>query len=160
MQQYYLQPPVPQYMNDGFYPQHYIAQPVSYPYPLNTQPKINITYIDNWSSGLFSCYEDYGICCSTIFCCTCQSFNTKQYLNNETNSFADCICQICLCPCTYTGLWCFQGWYECENRTELKIKINFMDDNPNICKVICCLPCVICQHRREIKYRKHIGQLK
>ena len=163
-QQYYLQPPVPQYMNDGFYPPQYTdVQPISYPpqYPNVQYPTapIQIAYIDKWDSGLCSCCEDCGICWSTICCCTCQTFNTKQDLNNGSKSLCDFICQLCLCPCTYTGLWCCLGWYECGNRSLLKSKIHYMNDDSDMCKVVCCLPCVVCQHRREIKHCRSLGQI-
>lgn len=149
---------IPQYMSNEYYPQQNPIQNeqyVSYPAPNNAT--IQIIYVDRWNSELFTCYKDCGICFSTLCCCTCQTFNIKQDLHNGTKTFLDYMCQICLCPFTYSGLWCCQGWYESNNRIDIKVKMNFMDDNPDICESICCLPCVICQHKREMKYKKYIN---
>ena len=169
------QPPQPQQqMNYNSQPQqqmNYNSQPqpqlyqsyqqsqVAYPQnPLN-YPSQPTQYIYKFDSGLCSFCEDFETCLKTLCCCTCQTFKTKQELHGGSSSLCDCICQLFLCPLSYMGIWCCQGCYESRNRELLKTKINFINHDSETCKSIFCLPCVVCQHRREITTRKKNNQL-
>jgi len=178
-QQRYIQPVTmnnipysnPQYMNNLPCPQPQFPQYSPYlPYSdqqysdqlyINTQKyqQPQIIYSKNWDSGIFSCCEDFNICFNTILCCPCQTFTTKHDLDNGKKNCNDFLCQICLCPCTYMGLWCCQGAFELSNRRRFIHRLNFEEELCDVLKTICCLPCVVCQHRREVKFRKETKQI-
>jgi len=126
--------------------------------PMNHPPIVAKHEIKNdWSNGLCDTVAD---CMAVIFCCPYQTFKIRKTLNGR-DSLTCCEKCKCLlaCPLTYLGLWCFQASCECNNRKALKEKFEFKNDSKDCCKTLFCLPCEICQTRRELRFRQNVGQL-
>ncbi len=104
-----------------------------------------------WSTGLFSCFDDMYICCKVLFFCPCTSINLNNKLKKKSFTFVDSILSIFLCPFTYSLIWCCQSCIERDNRIIISYKFNKKNNN-NLCTSIFCLPCMICQDWREFNH--------
>ncbi|XP_067859042.1 placenta-specific gene 8 protein-like [Heptranchias perlo] len=86
----------------------------------------------DWSTGLFSCCDDVGICCCGLFCTICLGCQIAGDMN-----------ECCLCGTNMAM------------RTLVRTKYNI---SGSLCgdffANICCLPCSVCQMKREINNRK------
>ncbi|XP_069781577.1 placenta associated 8, tandem duplicate 2 [Narcine bancroftii] len=86
----------------------------------------------NWSTGLCSCCDDVGVCCCGIFCTICLGCQIAGNMN-----------ECCLCGTSMAM------------RTLVRTKYNITG---TLCKdwliTMCCLPCSLCQIKREINIRK------
>ncbi|XP_072921127.1 placenta associated 8, tandem duplicate 1 [Hemitrygon akajei] len=94
-----------------------------------TQPQAAPAKSD-WSSGLFSCCDDIGVCCCGIFCTICLGCQIA-------GNMGEC----CLCGTSMAM------------RTLIRTKYLI---NGSLCGdwlvTMCCLPCSLCQIKREINY--------
>ncbi|XP_048473243.1 placenta-specific gene 8 protein [Rhincodon typus] len=100
------------------------------PVVVMTQPAA--TSKRDWSTGLWSCCDDMGICCCGIFCLPCLGCQIA-------GNMGEC----CLCGTTMAM------------RTLVRATHNI---SGSLCKDFCttafCLPCSLCQIKREINYAR------
>ena len=152
-------------------PQPQVMQPG--PYPPSTNPPTELSYvvpvqsydqhdqIHDWSSGLCSFCEDFGVCFGTLLCCPCKTLNTRKVVFNKDNlTCCEKISCIPMCVTTYIGLCICESCCECKNRSKLKEQLHFKNTSSDCCKTLFCMPCVVCQHQREIKFRKKMGMFQ
>ena len=159
------QPPQPQVMPPA---------PYSSPYPPTNQPtyvqpvqpitnsKSNTSdeHLHDWSSGLCSFCEDFGVCFGTMMCCPCETLATRKVaFDKDELTCCEKLSCIPMCATTYIGLCLCEACCECKNRARLKERFHFKDTSSDCCKTLLCMPCVVCQHQREIKFRRKIGAL-
>ncbi|XP_055959300.1 cornifelin homolog A-like [Patella vulgata] len=130
-----------------YQPQQYGGPPV-----VGHQPSTNTTVIINqqapmrpalrqWSSGLFSCFEDGMICALAFFCPECFACHLASQAGES-----------CCLPC------CVPGWLvslRAHIRGRHQIEGSIMSD---CCTVGCCYQCAMCQLARELKTAKSNGQ--
>ena len=93
-----------------------------------------------WTTGLFDCFSDMGICVCGYFCGPCLLCQNANDLGENGCALAFCI------PCPYN-----QTLLRVKIRSENNIEGNICDD---YCTTICCSSCALCQEAREIKYLK------
>lgn len=166
----YAPQPAPQ----TYAPMGYAQQPQPYgasPYPPANSPgyiapapqiskDTNEDHLRDWSSGLCSFCEDFGVCFGTLLCCPCKTYSTRKVaLNKDELTCCERISCLLQCPLTYVGLICFEACAECKNRKELKERLHFKNTSCDCLKTLICMPCVVCQHQREIKFQKKLGNL-
>lgn len=92
--------------------------------------------INDYSTGLLSCFSDCGICVQTCFCpCVTKMMNTSRVHDQECDCDSCCICN--------SAYW---------DRQLLRARKNMVQDKCGDCCVCCfCRPCMLCQDAREIK---------
>jgi len=98
-----------------------------------------------WSSGLFGCFDDIGICCYGLFCTPCLYGENVNKLNGVG----------CYMPCCQ--YYCLAGLSMCccvasPNRTMIRNKYGLAEEPCNDCCVhVFFSPCAVCQEARELK---------
>lgn len=98
--------------------------------------------IRNWRTGLFSCFDDIGICLC-VQCCPCYS------MIKITQDMGENMCLPCCVPNFMIPL-------RTRLRTQLDIHGSICDD----CMVTTCCPqCALCQLMREHKMAQQAGEL-
>ncbi|GFS05194.1 placenta-specific gene 8 protein [Elysia marginata] len=88
----------------------------------------------DWDSGIFDCFEDFGICLCGTFCGLC-------LLCQVSSDMGESVCVPC---CVSNPL----GVLRVKWRTQHNIQGSVMGDCVDIC---CCGYCVLCQLAREVK---------
>lgn len=129
----------PQIVNN-FSPPPYQMSP-----PLN---KENTTYNFpiNWSSGLCSCCEDFGICIYGAVCPCCLYGRNSEKIGDGT-CLGNCLCY----------LFCFPCCQQTKTRYLIRKKYNLKDEPCGDCCISWfCILCGLCQEAREIKYRNYL----
>ena len=101
-----------------------------------------------WSSGLFSCFSDFRICCSVLCCPPC-SFGYTSVAIDEGKGHCFVPCCISIFLDSFLGLGCV---YRSTRRTALRAKYNL----PVVCVSDClahclCGPCALSQEMRHLK---------
>ncbi|XP_034765609.2 cornifelin-like [Acipenser ruthenus] len=100
--------------------------------PIVVQPP---AVTQGWSTGLCETCSDLGICACGMFCLCCLSAQVAE-------GFGECFV-IGWLPCSHCAL-----------RTGMRERYSIPGSMINdYCVVWCCLPCAMCQMRREIKIR-------
>eukprot|EP00762_Andalucia_godoyi_P006480 ANDGO_02917.mRNA.1 Cell number regulator 3 len=115
--------------------------------------------MSDYSSGLCSCMEDFGVCCYGWCCFGCSMMETKAALEKRPMEGMDW----CLgCLLWAAGMWwvtfAIPVYVQCQQRKQMRQQFGF-PDNGDCLVSCCCLPCAVCQNAREITHRKAIGQL-
>eukprot|EP00803_Ostreobium_quekettii_P008191 evm.model.scf_3073.3 EVM.evm.TU.scf_3073.3 scf_3073:9662-10459(-) len=109
---------------------------------------------EDWSSGLFACFDDAGLCIWGLLFPACLyadnvAFISKRQKQGAPQSAGTGWCCPCLtyCLCFYCSC-CIAGLY----RNDLRRKYRLMQEPCGDCTVhLCCSPCGLCQEAREIK---------
>mmetsp|Transcript_16799 Transcript_16799/g.23374 ORF Transcript_16799/g.23374 Transcript_16799/m.23374 type:complete len:102 (-) Transcript_16799:106-411(-) len=100
--------------------------------------------MSSWSTGLFGCFDDIGGCIITIICpCITIAQNRADFDGRSTT---------CMDYCCSLG-----GSNEYFFRQHIRAKYGMPLDEQcsDCCATQFCVPCVLCQHRRELKKRGH-----
>eukprot|EP01028_Stygiella_incarcerata_P013077 TRINITY_DN81154_c0_g1_i1.p1 TRINITY_DN81154_c0_g1~~TRINITY_DN81154_c0_g1_i1.p1 ORF type:complete len:169 (-),score=29.26 TRINITY_DN81154_c0_g1_i1:267-773(-) len=107
-----------------------------------------------FSSGICSWCENWEVCCYT-FCCTgCQTARNRAAVEGKNVGFGE-YCLGCVF-CTLSLMMCpsCQMWYEWNTRDQMIKGYSFKPGtSDDFWRVLCCLCCVTCQHRREVLER-------
>lgn len=94
----------------------------------------------DFSTGLFGCFDDTGICFRGWCCLPCLTCQNSAALDGYRNP-----------PCCYPG-------DAAKNRAQSKMRWGMGEYNCGDClTVCCCMPCSECQVAREIKRRNPIS---
>jgi Cys-rich protein (TIGR01571 family) len=157
-------------------PQVMPSAPYSSPYPPTNQPtyvqpvqpvqpvtnsNTSNEHLHDWNSGLCSFCEDFGVCFGTMLCCPCETLATRKVaFDKDELTCCEKLSCIPMCATTYIGLCLCEACCECKNRSRLKERLHFKDTSSECCKTLLCMPCVVCQHQREIKFRKKMGMFQ
>ncbi|MEW5299024.1 MAG: hypothetical protein WDW36_002079 [Sanguina aurantia] len=129
-----------------------VMQPQQYMVPIFTAP---------WTTGLFACCDDLGICLCGCFCTPCLfGYNTNALTGR------DCCGACCLysfftfCGCLCDG-FCgdfMQDYVGARVRSQIRMKYGLMEDPcADFVTHMCCPHCALCQEARELKYRAAAG---
>ncbi|KAM0930363.1 hypothetical protein ACQ4PT_001084 [Festuca glaucescens] len=108
--------------------------------------------VNPWSTGLFDCMEDPGICCLTCIC-PCITFGLMAEIvdRGATSSGAS--------GAMYIGMGIMTGWgcqwiYTCFYRTKMRAQYGLQETPyPDCCVTGFCEPLAICQQFRELRNR-------
>jgi len=100
--------------------------------------------------GLYSCFDDWGICCFGCWCTAC--LYGENAVKIDGSDYDDACCTYCL-----SGQSAF-GWIPIvDNRRALRNKYGLVEEPCDDCLVIiCCGPCAVCQAARELNSRKNM----
>ena len=105
-----------------------------------------------WHFGLFSCFDDIGICLYGCLCPFCLIGDNGSKLGRSCCS--DC-CLSFLCVEILSGD-CFGP--TSEQHYDIRRRANLKEGVYNGCLAWwCCFTCAACQHANEIKYRSSQG---
>ncbi|CAM0877649.1 unnamed protein product [Alopecurus aequalis] len=108
-----------------------------------------------WSSGLFDCFDDCGLCCLTCWC-PCITFGkVAEIVDRGSTSCGTSGALYALLAglAGLTGCWC-QWVYSCTYRAKMRAQYA-LPDAPccDCCVHFCCEPCALCQEYKELKAR-------
>jgi len=111
--------------------------------PVIVQPVMIVqapTYSNNWSTGLFDCFSDWGTCCLGYWCPCVLAAHNKANADFRECTACDCLC----CP---------QEYY-----THAQIRSYYGLPSPcttcNCCMWCYCYHCSVCMDARELKARR------
>ncbi|XP_029437786.1 cornifelin-like [Rhinatrema bivittatum] len=104
----------------------------------------------DWSTGLYDCSDDWGICCCAFWCFSC-------FMCRTASQFGECMCLPLLDPfCLgYLGspVPCAPG--SMAMRAAMRERYRIQGSICSDCAVLCCCyTCAWCQMARELKKRK------
>lgn len=92
-----------------------------------------------FSTGVFSCFKDFGICLCGFFCPSCLSLrNSRMIFGATTCNCCDC-CAGYVCP--YVQRQILRAHYGMKQESLTDCACSWL-----------CAPCVECQHARELDY--------
>ncbi|XP_006651982.1 cell number regulator 10-like [Oryza brachyantha] len=104
-----------------------------------------------WSTGLFDCCDDCGVCCLTMVCpCITIGRVAEIVERGERTCCAAGVLYVllgfvssCLCQCAYS----------CSYRGKMRAEFGLLDEPCDDCCVhLFCEPCALCQEYRELKH--------
>uniref|UniRef100_A0A667Z9R1 Plac8 onzin related protein 6 n=2 Tax=Myripristis murdjan TaxID=586833 RepID=A0A667Z9R1_9TELE len=98
-----------------------------------------------WSSSLFSCCDDMGICCFGLWCPCCLACQV-------TSDFGECLCLPLLDGLTGGMIPAATMALRSTLRERYHIQGSMFDD---CCIATYCYSCAWCQMARELKLRRH-----
>ncbi|CAH8567965.1 unnamed protein product [Schistosoma turkestanicum] len=110
------------------------------PQPVLVEPLRGHFLAREWSSGICSCFDDFGSCFCGGFCFPC-------YLCHLYNISKEA----CWLPLLGVGVFPLRIKYRVKNN----ITGSLIDDH---CMTCCCPSLVLCQLRRDMKYMASMGQ--
>eukprot|EP00210_Caulerpa_lentillifera_P007007 g6701.t1 len=115
----------------------------------SSAPRNTVKTAVDWSSGLYDCLDDAGICVWGVCCLPCL-FGENTYglyaTDTESGPFILTCCLYLACLPFYS---CIGGLF----RNDLRRKYGLKHEPCGDCVVhLCCFPCAICQEAREIKH--------
>ncbi|XP_006651983.1 cell number regulator 10-like [Oryza brachyantha] len=104
----------------------------------------------SWSSGLFDCFDDFGLCCLTWWC-PCVTFGrVAEMVDMGATSCGDSGAMYALLA-TVTGC---QWIYTYPYRGKMRGQYGLADEPCGDCCVhFCCERCALCQEYRELTHR-------
>ncbi len=120
-----------------------------------------ITFLSgSWSSGLFACLDDWGVCCYTALCPLCAFGETHEKAFEDTDTGCD---RWGACTLMYLAgqiVPCGHVLVTAPTRKRLRFKYNIPNGRcGDFCTHFWCLPCAMCQESREIKWRAFTANL-
>ena len=119
-----------------------------------TVPLPNSTIPGEWSSGIFSCCEDFDGCCYGFCCPSCvliESHNQLSFIPVEDIDKC-CGCVQSLGSLYWVGLL-FTGFSNYQTRKMVMNTFTIKEEYTCL-KAYCCFWCSACQIDREMKFRK------
>ncbi|KAM0878448.1 hypothetical protein ACQ4PT_034859 [Festuca glaucescens] len=103
-----------------------------------------------WSSGLFDCFDDCGLCCLTCWC-PCITFGKVAEIVDRGATSCGTAGALYALLTTLTGCQCI---YSCNYRTKMRAQYALPDAPCGDCCVhFCCEPCSLVQQYKELKAR-------
>ncbi|KAL2605816.1 hypothetical protein GLYMA_09G187000v4 [Glycine max] len=112
-------------------------------------PNINAPPTGQWTTGLFDCFDDTGICCSTWLCPQCIFGPNAEIIDQGRTSSRSAT--YIFCGLSLVG-WAFL--YSFKFRSKLRALYNLPEEPcGDLCVHYCCLVFAISQERRELKNR-------
>uniref|UniRef100_A0ACD5WCF3 Uncharacterized protein n=1 Tax=Avena sativa TaxID=4498 RepID=A0ACD5WCF3_AVESA len=133
------------------------AEPVT-GFPVGAAPAAGAGHAANaWSSGLFDCFDDCGLCCIT-WCCPCITFGKVAEIVDRGSTSCGTAGALYVLLASLTGC---QWIYSCGYRAKLRAQYG-LPDAPccDCCVHFCCAPCALCQEYKQLKaqgYDPEIG---
>jgi Cys-rich protein (TIGR01571 family) len=116
---------------------------------------IPVAPTSNWNSGLFACFDDFGICLAGTFCLGFLDAHNNAKLSDRKMKFTDWLIGLGLCFCTYyMGIWCLDSALQVVGRGQIRARYNFPEraGDDFLATLLCCF-CSSCQIARELKGR-------
>ncbi|CAL4936890.1 unnamed protein product [Urochloa decumbens] len=103
-----------------------------------------------WSSGLFDCFDDCGLCCLTCWC-PCITFGRVAEIVDRGATSCGTSGALYALLAYFTGC---QWIYSCTYRSKMRAQFG-LPENPccDCCVHFCCEPCALCQQYKELKAR-------
>ncbi|RLN38948.1 cell number regulator 10-like [Panicum miliaceum] len=103
-----------------------------------------------WSSGLFDCFDDCGLCCLTCWC-PCITFGRVAEIVDSGATSCGTSGALYALLAYLTGC---QWIYSCTYRSKMRAQFG-LPENPccDCCVHFCCEPCALCQQYKELKAR-------
>ncbi|EMS50827.1 hypothetical protein TRIUR3_04648 [Triticum urartu] len=103
-----------------------------------------------WSSGLFDCFDDCGLCCVTYWC-PCITFGKVAEIVDRGSTSCGTSGALYALLCSLTGC---QWIYSCTYRSKMRAQYA-LPDGPccDCCVHFCCEPCALVQQYKELKAR-------
>ena len=119
--------------------------------------------INDWGYNMCDCLDDFPICLNGLCCGGFVTSTTKAKMETREPEMSDHCLGCILCMLTYGfGFWCCQSLVEYSNRREIEKIFNMKEreneNNKDMLLSCCCMPCVVCQHTRELKDRQKRGE--
>uniref|UniRef100_A0ACD5WH11 Uncharacterized protein n=1 Tax=Avena sativa TaxID=4498 RepID=A0ACD5WH11_AVESA len=103
-----------------------------------------------WSSGLFDCFDDCGLCCLTWWC-PCITFGKVAEIVDRGATSCGTAGALYALLATLTGCQCV---YSCTYRAKMRAQYALPDEPCCDCCVhFCCEPCSLVQQYKELKAR-------
>ncbi|KAK3148845.1 hypothetical protein QOZ80_3AG0209440 [Eleusine coracana subsp. coracana] len=103
-----------------------------------------------WSSGLFDCFDDCGLCCLTCWC-PCITFGRVAEIVDRGASSCGTSGALYALLGALTGC---QWIYSCTYRQKMRAQFGLADAPCCDCCVhFCCEACALCQEYKELKAR-------
>jgi len=90
---------------------------------------------NEWTSGLFGCFDDCGSCCYAMCCPWCANATAR----SEYDGSNWCFNCFCVTPCLSRSII---------REGPFNIKGTWIGD---VCTPCCCMPCAIAQHLRQVR---------
>ncbi|KAL6893749.1 hypothetical protein ACP4OV_007847 [Aristida adscensionis] len=103
-----------------------------------------------WSSGLFDCFADPGLCCLTWWC-PCITFGRVAEIVDSGSSSCGTSGALYALLMAVTGC---QWIYSCTYRSKMRAQFGFPESAcADCCVHLWCEPCALCQQYRELQAR-------
>ncbi|TKW19187.1 hypothetical protein SEVIR_4G004200v4 [Setaria viridis] len=103
-----------------------------------------------WSSGLFDCFDDCGLCCLTCWC-PCITFGRVAEIVDRGETSCGTSGAMYTLLAYLTGC---QWIYSCSYRSKMRAQFGLPEDPCCDCCVhFLCEPCALCQQYKELKAR-------
>uniref|UniRef100_A0A0D9ZFA4 Uncharacterized protein n=1 Tax=Oryza glumipatula TaxID=40148 RepID=A0A0D9ZFA4_9ORYZ len=109
-----------------------------------------------WSSGLFDCFDDYGLCCMTWWC-PCITFGRVAEIVDRGSTSCGHSGALYVFLAVITG---FQWIYTCTYRGKMRAQYGLSGEPCGDCCIHCwCEPCALIQEYRELAARGYDPKL-
>mmetsp|Transcript_758 Transcript_758/g.1027 ORF Transcript_758/g.1027 Transcript_758/m.1027 type:complete len:123 (+) Transcript_758:1098-1466(+) len=93
-----------------------------------------------WSTGLFSCCDDFKVCVVSTFCCPCQLAYQRAAIDNEQCQFSSCF------PFLFCPICCAVN-VRADLREKYSVPGSFIADLFAMCV---CWACAVAQQTRQL----------
>lgn len=111
----------------------------------------------DFSSGICSCMENFGVCCCGIFCQGYLLCKANAIIEGRKEDQITC-CEKCgAVLISIAGFWWLGAagiacWTTCiRNKVRVNLNIKRKDGSCDKIQTICCYPCILCQQEREFR---------
>eukprot|EP01091_Cochliopodium_minus_P000937 TRINITY_DN10831_c1_g1_i1.p1 TRINITY_DN10831_c1_g1~~TRINITY_DN10831_c1_g1_i1.p1 ORF type:complete len:228 (-),score=56.86 TRINITY_DN10831_c1_g1_i1:68-751(-) len=100
-----------------------------------------------WSIPLCGCCSDCGVCCTSLWCFSCQECKLRAATHGRASCGCEDFCVPCLC---YSFLGPIGALFvRCSNRTEVRRRLNINGDGCSDC--LCSWCCTFCTQVQEVR---------
>ncbi|KAK1275628.1 Protein PLANT CADMIUM RESISTANCE 2 [Acorus gramineus] len=129
--------------------------PMSQPYVQGPAGPAMLGQLQQWTTGLWGCFEDVPNCFIT-FCCPCITFGQIAEIVDKGSSTCGTSGALYALIMALTGCQCI---YSCSYRSKLRYQHSLQESPCNDCLIHCfCETCALCQEYRELKNRGYDPQ--